>query len=96
MKFIEAYEEMRLGKQVMREVWNHPDHGGKFCMIVKKSPLILHFLFVPNLTCGNWMGTIEDINATDWVVVEKLGDEVLYPDSENIVCEDLPDDAVVM
>lgn len=68
MTFQEAYELLQQGKYLTRDFWNVT---GEYCILLPGMPYIWKILMIPNPSAGNWLGTIEDMNATDWKIVEK-------------------------
>lgn len=67
---MQAYEEMKNGKNVARTSWNHPDDGRDFCMLSKNINFIVQVRSQPSPAFSSFQPLIEDFDADDWFVKE--------------------------
>lgn len=74
MKFLEAYEEMKNGKDVARAEWDYVTEAGqadpRVCVLKKNIPYIMSLKYFPNAQFGAYTPTIVDLEANDWIVKE--------------------------
>jgi hypothetical protein len=72
MKYIEAYELMKEGKDLSRAAWDYVTADGvkdeKFCVMFKNVNYIMCFRYHPNPQFGNYVPLLEDLEADDWYV----------------------------
>lgn len=69
MKFVEALETMMEGEYVARECW-HAD--AQYCVIMPGMAFIWLIKTVPTPNAGVWMGSVADLLADDWKVVDSV------------------------
>jgi len=79
MKYLEAMNEMKTGKHLTRAKWDHVDEAGnmdpKFCMLAGHPVcgninFVLQVRYKPNPGFTNFQPLMEDLDATDWYVLD--------------------------
>lgn len=63
MNFNEALTGLKSGSYFQRPAW---EATGEYVSIMPGMQYIWKILFQPNPSCGNWLPTVDDLEANDW------------------------------
>src|SRR5580700_11820730 len=74
MKFSEAVENLVQGKYLTRPEWQKT---GEYVALMPGMPHIWKILTQPAPNAGNWLHTLVDLLAEDWLVLDKV--DVVQP-----------------
>ena len=69
MLFSEALQEMLKGNFVTRETYEKTT--GEYYVLLPGMQFVWKIVTQPNPAAGNWLPLVDDLTASDWVVVDK-------------------------
>ena len=78
MLFTEVLEHLQKGAYAARHKWSTTN---EYVALLPGMQYIWKILTVPNPSAGNWLPLVEDLQADDWKVIDKL-EPTAPPDSK--------------